>query len=85
MSIGLKADIRAAEERPDAIVVIANADGLISCVEYLMNHVRPLINKLFEGLRGRTFPRQVTAPNGSARWQAASGRSFETIEEACNS
>jgi hypothetical protein len=57
--------------------------GLIS-VEYLMNHLLPLISAVLGGSRGKTFPRRVTAPDGSARWQAASGKSFATLEEACN-
>jgi hypothetical protein len=49
-----------------------------------MNYLRPLITKWNEGLRGRTFPRRVTAPDGSPRWEAATGRSFATLEEARN-
>jgi len=48
-----------------------------------MNYFRPLITKWREGLTGKSFPRPVTAPNGSPRWQAANGRSFATLEEAC--
>ena len=55
--------------------------GLIA-VEHPMNYFRPLITKLKNGLRGKSFPRQVTAPNGSPRWQAATGKSFATFEEA---
>jgi len=51
-------------------------------VEYLMNYLRPLITKGLEALRGKSFPRRVTAPDGSARWQSFSGRSFATLEEA---
>jgi hypothetical protein len=51
-------------------------------VEYPMNYLRPLITKWNDGWRGKTFPRRVTAPNGSPRWQAATGRSFATFEEA---
>jgi len=47
-----------------------------------MNHLRPLITRWREGLNGKSFPRRVTAPDGSARWQDASGRSFGTLEEA---
>ena len=47
-----------------------------------MYYWRPLITKLTEGLRGKSFPRRVTGPNGGARWQAANGRSFPTFEEA---
>lgn len=47
-----------------------------------MNYLRPLITRWNEGLRGKSFPRRVTAPNGGERWQAASGRSFSTFEEA---
>jgi hypothetical protein len=47
-----------------------------------MNYLRPLITKWNDGLWGKSFPRRVTAPNGSHRWQAATGRSFATLEEA---
>jgi hypothetical protein len=47
-----------------------------------MNYLRPLITKWNDGLLGKSFPRRVTAPNGSRRWEAASGRSFTTFEEA---
>ena len=47
-----------------------------------MNYLRPLITRWRDGLRGKSFPRQVTAPDGSARWQDSSGRSFGTLEEA---
>lgn len=60
---------------------LAPAGGVIA-VEYPMNYLRRLISKWIEALRGRSFPRRVTAPNGSARWQGSSGRSFETLEEA---
>jgi len=53
-------------------------------VEYPMNYLRPLITKWNHALRGKSFPRRVTAPNGSRRWQAATGRSFATVEEARN-
>jgi hypothetical protein len=49
-----------------------------------MNYFRPLISRLNEALNGKSFPRRVTAPNGSYRWEAASGRSFATFEEARN-
>jgi hypothetical protein len=49
-----------------------------------MNILRPLITKGIEAWTGRNFPRRVTAPDGSARWQSASGRSFGTLEEASN-
>ncbi|HSQ99523.1 MAG TPA: hypothetical protein VLM36_06360 [Sphingomicrobium sp.] len=49
-----------------------------------MNYFRPLITRWNDGLRGKSFPRRVTAPDGSPRWQAATGRSFETHEEARN-
>ena len=49
-----------------------------------MKDLRPLISKGIEALRGKRFPRRVTAPNGTARWQSSSGLSFETLEEACN-
>ena len=48
-----------------------------------MNHFRPLITRGIEAFRGKSFPRRVTAPNGETRWEAASGRSFATPEEAC--
>lgn len=57
--------------------------GLIA-VEYLMNYLRPLITRWRDGLGGKSFPRRVTAPNGSHRWQAIGGRSFDTFEEARN-
>lgn len=47
-----------------------------------MNYLRPLITRWNQGLRGKSFPRRVTAPNGSSRWQAATGRSFATRAEA---
>lgn len=56
--------------------------GRVIAVEYLMNYLRPLITKWNEGLKGKSFPRRVTAPDGSSRWQAASGRSFDTLKEA---
>jgi len=48
-----------------------------------MNYFRPLITKWNEGRGGKSFPRRVTAPNGSSRWQAATGRTFATLQEAC--
>jgi hypothetical protein len=68
-------------QAPDT--VFETAGGLIA-VEYPMNYLRPLITKWNEALLGKTFPRRVTAPDGSARWQAATGRSFATFEEASN-
>jgi len=53
-------------------------------VEYLMNYLRPLLTKWAQGFRGKSFPRRVTAPDGSARWQNAGGRSFATLDEAYN-
>lgn len=47
-----------------------------------MNYLRPLITKWNEALRGKSFPRRVTAPDGSSRWQSATGRSFATLDEA---
>jgi len=47
-----------------------------------MKNLRLLISKGIEAFLGKSFPRRVTAPNGSARWQGSSGRSFETLEEA---
>jgi hypothetical protein len=52
-------------------------------VKSLMNYLRPLIRGWRDSLRGKSFPRRVTAPDGSTRWQNASGRSFGTVEEAC--
>ena len=48
-----------------------------------MNPFRPLLTKWNEGLRGKSFPRRVTAPNGYSRWEAATGKTFATVEEAC--
>jgi hypothetical protein len=47
-----------------------------------MNYFKPLIRRWSDGLKGRTFPRRVTALNGTARWQDSSGKSFATFEEA---
>lgn len=47
-----------------------------------MNPLRPLITKWNEGFRGKTFPRRVTAPNGNYRWEAVTGRTFATLDEA---
>jgi hypothetical protein len=47
-----------------------------------MNYFRPLITRWNEGWKAKTFPRRVTAPNGNFRWQAATGRTFATLEEA---
>jgi len=47
-----------------------------------MKNLRPLIGKGIEALIGKSFPRRVTAPNGSARWQGSRGRSFASFEEA---
>ena len=44
-----------------------------------MTNLGPLLSKFIEALRGKRFPRRVTAPNGKARWQGSSGRSFETL------
>ena len=49
-----------------------------------MNYFRPLIAKWTGGLPGKSFPRRVTAPNGSPRWQAATGKTFATLDEARN-
>ena len=51
-------------------------------VEYLMNYLRPWVSNWTHSLMGKNYPRRVTAPNGSPRWQARSGRTFESIEEA---
>jgi len=48
-----------------------------------MNYLRPLISRGIEALRGKSFPRRMTAPNGSARWQGSDGRSFDSREEEC--
>jgi hypothetical protein len=47
-----------------------------------MRDLRSLITRGIEALEGKSFPRRVTAVNGSVRWQDHSGRSFETREEA---
>jgi len=47
-----------------------------------MQDLRSLITRGIEALIGKSFPRRVTAVNGSTRWQGYSGRSFETREEA---
>jgi hypothetical protein len=47
-----------------------------------MNHLKPLVRKWSDGLIGKSFPRRVTAPDGSRRWQDRTGRSFGTFEEA---
>ena len=47
-----------------------------------MQRVRLLISRGIEALTGKTFPRLVTAPNGTARWQGCSGRTFRNREEA---
>lgn len=49
-----------------------------------MQYLWLLMTKWKVGLRAKSFPRRVTAPNGSPRWQAAAGRSFATFEEAYN-
>jgi hypothetical protein len=47
-----------------------------------MNYLRPLVTRAIETFKGRNFPRRVTAPDGSIRWESVTGRSFATIEEA---
>ena len=47
-----------------------------------MCRLRPLITRLREAVRGKSFPRRVTAPDGTVRWQVAGGRSFATIDQA---
>jgi len=47
-----------------------------------MNYLRPIISSWKHSFRGKTFPRQVTAPNGSPRWQSRNGKSFASLEEA---
>jgi hypothetical protein len=47
-----------------------------------MHDLRSLITRVIEEFAGKSFPRRVTAVNGSTRWQGYSGRSFETREEA---
>jgi hypothetical protein len=47
-----------------------------------MQRVRLLISRGIEALRGKSFPRLVTAPNGRPRWEAYSGRTFASREEA---
>ena len=41
--------------------------GVNIAVEHPMNYFRPLITKWNESLKGKNFPRRVTAPNGT-RW-----------------
>ena len=47
-----------------------------------VNHLRPIIRHAIEAICGKRFPRRVTAPDGSARWQNARGRRFGSLEEA---
>ena len=47
-----------------------------------MQDLRSLITRRVEALKGKSFPRRVTAVNGSIRWQGYSGRSFATRDEA---
>jgi hypothetical protein len=47
-----------------------------------MNYFVPIMTKLREGLYGKTFPRRVTAPDGSPRWENVSGKTFATAKEA---
>lgn len=61
---------------------LSSKRGAHQPVEYLMNYLRPVMTKLRDGLGGKTFPRRVTAPDGSVRWQSVSGRSFATFDEA---
>ena len=48
-----------------------------------MSPSRPLLTEWNEGLRSKSFPRRVTAPNGYSRWETATGKTFATVEEAC--
>jgi len=72
---------------------IRNASGLslfcasgTACQYWIIpvNYLHLLIRNSIDAFRGKSFPRRVTAPDGSSRWQSSSGRSFETLEEACN-
>jgi hypothetical protein len=47
-----------------------------------VNYLRRIKRHAIEAMRGKTFPRAVTAPDGSGRWQNRTGRSFKTFEEA---
>jgi hypothetical protein len=47
-----------------------------------MQDLLSLISRGIETIRGKSFPRRVTAPNGSIRWQGYNGRSFGTRDEA---
>ena len=47
-----------------------------------MQRVRLLISRVIEALRGKSFPRLVTAPNGQSRWQGHSGRTFKNRNQA---
>jgi hypothetical protein len=47
-----------------------------------MQRVFLLISRMIEAVRGKSFPRLVTAPNGTIRWQGFSGRTFKRREEA---
>jgi len=71
----------ASQERSAPPNVLNSAGGVIA-VEYPMNYLRPIIISWKHSFRGKTFPRQVTAPNGSPRWQSRSGKSFASLEEA---
>jgi hypothetical protein len=47
-----------------------------------MQRLVSLISRGIEALTGKSFPRRVTAVNGTTRWQSRTGRSFESREQA---
>jgi hypothetical protein len=47
-----------------------------------VQRIRLLISRAIEAIRGKSFPRLVTAPNGRPRWEGYSGRTFASREEA---
>lgn len=47
-----------------------------------MQRVRMLVRRVVEAVYGKCFPRLVTAPNGTARWENNRGRTFRSREEA---
>ncbi len=48
-----------------------------------MQRLQLLISRGIELVWGKSFPRLVTAPNGKARWEGYSGRTFSSREQAC--
>jgi hypothetical protein len=49
-----------------------------------MNDLLRLIRRRILARKSKSFPRRVTAPNGSHRWQAPNGLTFDTLEDATN-